>query len=167
MKSKFTHILLRIIFIALLFSTGNLVAQKIVAFDKPGKVKRIRYYKGDHIKLNLNSGERIFGTIDQIMDSSFVVQGMVIGISEVNRVYNTQRLAGFKFFSKLFILGGAAYFPIVTVNRAINNDDPTFSKQAAIISGSMLATGIIFQLIANKSYKISENRPLKILDLAP
>lgn len=166
MKSKFTQIFLSV-FTVLLFSTGSLPAQKIVAFDKPGKVKRIRYYHGDLIKLKLNSGERVFGTIDQIMDSSFVVQGMVIGLTDVSRVFNTQRLAGFSFFSKLLFRAGLAYFPIVTVNRAINDDDPTFSQQAAIISGSMLATGIIFRLIANKSYKISEDRPLKILDLTP
>lgn len=167
MKSKSAHIILTLGIFVLIFSSSNLLAQKIVAFDKSGKVKRVRYSRGDLIKLNLNSGERVFGTIHQIMDSSFVVEGMTIGLKDVSQVYNTQRLAGFKFFSKLFIYGGLAYFPLVTVNRTINNDDPTFSKQAAIISGSMLATGIIFQLIANKRYKISEKRPLKIIDLAP
>jgi len=150
-----------------LISTSNLVAQKIIAFDKSGRVKRVRYYKGELIKLNISSGERIFGTIDSISDSSFTVEGKPIELKEVTRIYNTQKLAGFKFFSGFFIKGGFAYLPLVTVNRAINNDDPIFRKQAAIISGSLLSTGLIFKAIANKSYKISAKRPLKIIDLLP
>jgi len=96
-----------------------------------------------------------------------VVQGMVIGTSDVSRVYNTQNLAGFRLLGKVFIRAGLVYFPLVTTNRLINNDDPTFSQQAALISGSLVSAAIICKLIANKSYKISEDRPLKILDLTP
>ncbi len=155
-------------FIAILIlSISSIFAQKIVAFDKHGRVKRIKYYEGEYIKLRTKSSELVIGTIGFINDSSFIVQGKKVELNEVSKVYNTQKLGGFKFFSKLFLLGGAAYFPLVTFNRSINGDDPTFSEEAAIISGSMLTVGIVFKLLANKSYKMSEKRPLKILDLTP
>lgn len=167
MRGRLITRVLRIVLVVVLISTSSLFAQKILAFDKSGKVKRVRYYQGELIKLNLTTGERIFGTIERIQDSSFIVHGKTIKLTQVTRVYNTQKLAGFKLFSKFFLFGGIAYLPLVTTNRAINNDDPIVSKQAAIISGSMLATGIIFKTIANKSYKISAKRPLKIIDLTP
>ena len=142
-----------------------LFSQKIVAFDKRGKVKRIKYYEHEFIRLKMLNGSRVQGEISTIKDSSFVVGLKEVPLDSVAIVYNTQKLYGLNVVGKVFIIAGIAYFPIDTFNRLINDDDPLVSGKSAAISGAFLGAGLISSLFVNKGYKISEKRPLKIIDL--
>lgn len=153
-------------FIALIVTgLSQVQAQKILVFDKRGKVKRVRYYQGELIKFKLLSGELITGEIGLLTDSSFEVNSRIIKLDSVKRVYNTQKLYGFKIVGTILTTAGMVYFPLDSFNRIINNDQPTLNANSALVSGIFLGTGLICIGISNKSYKISEKRPLKVLDL--
>jgi hypothetical protein len=160
---------MKIKLIALLFTLFACIpflqAQKIIALDKGGRVKRIKYYTGDFISLKTWQKEKIEGTIFSIYDSSFVVGTDTIFLREVRAVKNTQRNYGFRLLGSASAIAGAAYLPLTTFNRTINDDSPIVSESALKVSGSFLGVAIISKLIANRHYKISEKRPLKILDL--
>jgi len=140
-------------------------AQRILAFDKRGKVKRVKYYEGNLIKLKLLSGEILQGDLTQIADSSFKLGIRNVKLDSVKIVYNTQKLLGFKLAGKIFMTAGTAYFAVASFNRTINNDSPVFSESSVKTSGLLLGAGIICKLIAKRPYRISKKRPLKILDL--
>lgn len=147
-----------------LFST-NVHSQKIVAFDKRGKVKRVRYYEGQRIKLKLNKGRLVDGPITGIKTKSFLVGAEEIFLDSVSKVFNTQKLSGLKLVGGVFITAGAVYFPLDTFNRLINDDSPVANEKSAMVSGAFLGGGALLLLISNKGYKISSKRPLKIIDL--
>ena len=149
----------------LLCLSTNVYSQKILAFDKSGKVKRIKYYEGEFIKLKTVDGFVYEGVITQINDSSFFIDSKSFQLSSVKKVYNTQKLYGFRILGGVFITAGAVYFPLDSFNKLINNDDPLLSTESAAISEAFLGTGFICAAIANRGYKISSKRPLKIIDL--
>lgn len=142
-----------------------LQAQKIIALDKGGRVKRIKYYTGDFISLKTSNKGKIEGTIFSIFDSSFVVNTDTILLKDVRSVKQTQRNYGFRLMGSVTAIAGTAYLSLTSFNRAINNDSPVVSESALKVSGSFLGVAIISKLIANRSFKVSEKRPLKILDL--
>ena len=143
----------------------DLHAQRILAFDKRGIVKRIRYYEGDFIKLKLSSGEILTGDLRTLKASSFVINGQIVHKDSVTKVYNTQKLYGFKLFGSILMTTGIAYFSVDSFNRLINKDSPIVAESSIKASGVLLGMGLVSSLIANKSYKISKRRPLKIIDL--
>lgn len=148
-----------------LFST-TLYSQKIIAFDKHGKNKRVKYYKGDYFKFKTIQGFKHGGLIEEIRDSTFILNRQEFNTKAVKIVFNTQKNAGFKISYNVFIRGGIAYLPLVTFNRTINNDNPLIEESALIVTGSMLSFAYMSKFLANKPYRISEKRPLKIIDLS-
>jgi hypothetical protein len=150
-------------FLSAFYLSGN--CQKIVAFNKSGKVKRIKYYEGELIKLKTSDKLKVTGIIDKIKDSSFTVNGIEVSLKEVTRVYNTQKLYGFNLLHRATFTAGIAYLPLSTTNRLINNDSPIVSSSALVVSGSFLSVALVTHFIYNISYKISDKRPLMIIDL--
>lgn len=141
-------------------------AQKMVAFDKKGKVKRVRYYVGDEISVGLMDNTFLFGQITKIEEKSFRIDNETIEKDSVKYVYLSRDQSALKIFSRAFFTAGAVYFPMVTFNRTINGDRPIVTESAAIISGSLITSSILLNLLTKKKYRISEKRPLKIIDVS-
>ena len=152
-------------FCLLLLTTGY--SQKILVFDKGGKIKRIRYYEGDYIRFLTKSDFFINGNISQIKDSSFTINGKVIGLKDVVKIYNTQKYKGYQLATNILVYPAFGYFPIITTNRLINNDSPIINENTLIYSSIFFGSFIIFNKLANRPYKITEKRPLRIIDLTP
>jgi len=141
-------------------------SQKILVFDKSGKVKRVRYYEGEHISLKTTSKEKINGTISQIRDSSFVVDGKELTLFSVAKVYNTQTGMGYQLVANIFILPAIGYIPLITINGLINNDSPIFRANQLYYAGGFIGITLISNYLANRPFRISEKRPLKIIDIS-
>ena len=141
-------------------------SQKILAFDKSGKVKRIRYYESEYISLKTTSKEKINGIISQIKDSSFVVEGRELTLFSVSKVYSTQTGMGYQLVANIFILPAIGYIPLITINGLINNDSPVFRSNQLYYGGGFIAITLISNYLANRPFKISEKRPLKIIDIS-
>lgn len=148
-----------------IYLSTSLFSQKILAFDKSGKVKRVKYYEHEFIRLKLLNGAKIQGEISIIKENSFVIDLKEVMLDSVAKVYNTQRYYGLNIVGKVMLIAGVGYFPLDTFNRLINNDDPLVSGNSAEISAMFLGIGLLCESIVNRGYKISEKRPLKIIDL--
>lgn len=150
-----------------LFFAFSASAQKILVFHKKGKVKLMRYYLGDEIKVGLIDHTYLYGEITDIGIENFSINGALVTINSVKYVYSkSEDQAALKLFSGVFITAGVAYLPLVAFNRTINSDRPIVTEQAATISGSLITGGLLLQLFIKKKYKISEKRPLKIIDIS-
>lgn len=144
----------------------NAFSQKILAFDKAGKVKRIRYFEGEYISLKTTSKEKINGTINLIKDSSFVVDGKELTLLSVSKVYSTQTGMGYQMVANIFVLPAVGYVPLITINGLINNDSPVFKANQLYYAGGFIAITLISNYLANRPFRISEKRPLKIIDIS-
>ena len=161
---KYLRLLLLGIFFFNLLTT--LKCQKIIAFNKSGKVKRIRYYEGDVIKLKTISNLKYKGVITQIEDSVFSISGNRIALSEVKAVFNTQKNIGFNVLYRFSIKGATAYLPLIATNRVINDEGPLIQETDLIVCGSFLGIALISRYFSNKRYRISKKRPLMIINLS-
>ena len=144
----------------------SVFTQKILAFDKSGKVKRIRYFEGEYISLQTVSKEKIDGIITQIKDSTFSVEGNELTLFSVAKVYNTQTGMGYQLMANIFILPAVGYIPLITINGLINNDSPVFRANQLYYGGAFIVITLISNYLANRPFRISEKRPLKIIDIS-
>lgn len=141
-------------------------AQKILAFDKRGKIKRVRFIEGDFLQLKLKSGELVLGQINQIQEDSILVGNRKIAPTNVKSIRISKDKRLLNTFSNFLLTGAIAYFPLVTVNRTINDDSPLIKKSTIGISGSMLIGAVLLKSLNKRQFRISENRPLKIIDIS-
>lgn len=161
------QILRLLLFVIFFFNFSTDVwSQKIIAFNKTGKVKRVKYFEGELIHLKTKDNYKFKGVITKIKDSSFFIGVDEVKLTEVKTVYNTQKFSGFILLHGVTTLGGLAYFPLITFNRAINNDDPIIKESALMVSAGCLTVSLISKYFINKPYRITDKRPLFILDLS-
>lgn len=144
----------------------SVFSQKILAFDKLGRVKRIKYYEGEYISLQTTSKEKVKGIITQIKDSTFSVEGKELSLFSVAKVYNTQTGMGYQLMANIFIIPAVGYIPLITINGLINNDSPVFRQNQLYYGGGFIGIAIISNYLANRPFRISEKRPLKIIDIS-
>ncbi len=146
--------------------SSTLFAQKIIALDKPGKVKRIRYYQGDIIHLMNDEGRIYKGEIQEIKDSSFIVNNDELFLYEIIYIRNTQGKNGWFFLTNLFIKSGLAYHIAFNGNRLLQGEyDKIASAETAIVTSSALLGAIISYQIATRRYRLNKYRTLKIINL--
>ena len=141
-------------------------SQKIVAFDKLGKVKRIRYYPGEYISVKTITKHKIKGIITQINDSSFLVEGRELTVDSIAVVYNTQTGMGCQLVSSIFLIPAIGYMPLITLNGLINNDSPVFKQNQLHYGGGFIGIALLSNYLANRPFRMSRKRPLKILDVS-
>ena len=158
---RFTFLL-----ISLIFFPPTVFSQKIIAFDKSGKVKRIRYYEGEYISLKKLDKIKVAGIIDQIDQKSFVVDGIKITLDSVRAVYNTQSGMGYRLISRIFVIPAIGYMPLITVNGLINNDKPIIRQNQFYYGGGFITIALLSNFLASRPFKISNKRPLKIIDVS-
>ena len=158
----------RFSFFLLLYVTLSTSAfsQKIVAFDKSGKVKRIRYFEGEYISVKTIGKQRVSGIITQIKDSSFFVENKEFPLESIAVVYNTQTGLGFQLIRNIFIIPAVGYMPLITINGLINSDSPIVKQNQFYHGGGFIAIAFISNYLANRPFRISIKRPLKIIDIS-
>ena len=145
----------------------NSFGQKMLVFDKKGKVKRIRYLEGDLINIELKDGQGISGKIKEIRDHSIIIQLKEVPLNSIKYLYVLRNKRLLNTFSRFFITGGLVYLPLVTLNRTTNGDDPIIKESTLYISGGMLLSGFLLKKLNKRKHEISEKRPLKIIDISP
>ncbi|MEQ8907748.1 MAG: hypothetical protein RIC95_01025 [Vicingaceae bacterium] len=149
-----------------LFLVEEAAAQKILALDKNGIEKRIRYYKGNFISLQTQEGIVVAGEITRILDSSFVVGNQIVKLTDVKKVKKTHKHFGWRFLSGLTFTVGGAYLGIDSFNRLINSDDPVVSEQSVFVSTVFIGLGTVSAILGNRNYLLGKKRRLKIIDIS-
>jgi hypothetical protein len=140
-------------------------AQNILVLEKPGTTHNYKYQAGQHLQLQLKKGEfEIMGEIGKISDSSIIFRnGLEVLLKDINIVYRNRW--GFRFLNRVFLTAGITYIAISTLNGMINADQPIVPSETLIISGSLIATGLLFKPLITKKYKMeSQKWRLVILD---
>tara|TARA_R110002049_G_scaffold305714_3_gene503058 strand:+ start:6261 stop:6755 length:495 start_codon:yes stop_codon:yes gene_type:complete len=147
----------KILLTILLFSLSILLqnkayAQKSFNIDKGGKVKRIKYYVGQDIRLKYNDS-KIIGQITALGDSSITVQGINIPISTIDYVIHPRQAFIWWFLRNAGYRAGVGYFILDAGNRLINNDSPVVDDHTITVSVPLIGIGAIGSLMKNKRFR--------------
>lgn len=154
----------RLLFIFLLMGL-NLAGQNILIIERPGTIKNFKYFQGSQIKLKTISTDTIISGVITLIEDDIIIlnQDFSLKITDIKTVY--KKRWGFSFLQYLGIFGGLAYVSINTINGLINNDSPVVPSETLIISGSMMAFGIILTPLTTRKIKTANgNWRIIILD---
>ena len=162
---------IRTLILLILFGTLFCFAaksQNIFVLEKPGRMKNFKYYQNDQIRLRMHSTQmKISGTILFITDTSLILTNAIeIAIRDIERIYTPRW--GYTLLQGVFLTSGFLYVSLNALNGIINNDDPIIPNETLIISGSLLAAGVLLAPLTSRTHKIDKKKwRLKILDFTP
>ena len=167
LKSQPLSQLLCAIFVLFFIVISNVaISQPVLGLDKKGKHKRLHFYEGDNIRIKLVSKEKVSGIIDAIYDTSFVIQGRKIVLSEVSMVYS--RRPAFKFIGGAFVVGGLFYMGIDLVNNAIKYDADTrdylLSQNTLTYTATAVGIGLVLTYFGTRRSNVYENGTFRIFN---
>jgi hypothetical protein len=150
-----------------LFLSAPSLAQRTLGLDKTGKIKRIHFYEGHSIKIKLIDNEKISGTLNGIFDSSFVIDGRKILLSEVATVYSTRKTM--RFFGGAFMVAGAFYFTIDALNNLFNYSvrGYVFSNSVWAPSAVAVGSGAILYYFSIRRTKVKDQGNFRIYNTTP
>jgi hypothetical protein len=142
-------------------------SQHTLGLDKSGKVKRIHYYAGDHLRIKLQDKEKVSGRLDAIFDSSFVIDGRKILLSEVSTVYSTRKTM--RFFGGALLVSGTFYFGIDAINNILNYEARgyVFSNSVWLPSAIMVGTGGLLYILSVRRTKVLDKDNFRIFNTTP
>ena len=167
-SSTLRHLLFTsFILIVLSMSFGAAYGQHSIGLDKKGKIKRLHFYAGDHIKIKLIDKEKVSGHIDAIYDSSFIIEGRKIKLTEVGMVYSTR--PAMRFIGGALMVSGAFYFAIDAVNNVLNYEARgyVFSNSVWTPSAIAVGTGAILYHFSTRRTKVSGKNNFRIFNTTP
>lgn len=146
----------------------NCNSQTYLVFDKPGIVKRFRFYPGDLIKFKYNDNEIIEGSISKLDPKSLEIdQYAVYQIDSITHLYMNKQGAGAKtrgVLSTVLLTAGIGYLSIDAFNNAINGRQ-VFTEGTLIFSSVAIASGLFLKLFQKRVYRIKNNRRLFVIDM--
>lgn len=153
--------------IALLFTLFHtiLLGQDMIVLEKTRSGRNMKIREYESIKVMLKGSEmKIKGQITRISDSSMVINyDTEVMIRDISRVY-TERW-GYSFLQKVLLVSGLAYLTIGSLNGAINNDGYSTPQDVYVISGSLIAGGLLLIPLTTRIHDIEKGKwKIKILD---
>ena len=141
--------------------------QKTLLIEKMGRSTRYFYHTGDYLKLRVSKQDTLLkGKLWSIRDSVISVEELRpfdVRLNEIGSVY--KRFYFPKKMGKYLVFGSAGIFTIIVINHLLNNE-PVFSPDSFIISGSMLGGGLICLSLSQKRCKIGYRWKIKVLDIS-
>lgn len=156
----------KLILILLIFGVASqLISQNVFILERPGK-RVIMYKPGQHIRVYAQSQDTIIkGKIWGISDSSIYIRDYEVFLNNIGAVYRERW--GFSILQKLSILAGAGYLVLSVFNGAISSEETNVTKEALIISGSLIVGGVALTPLTKRKHKIKDgNWKVKILDFS-
>jgi hypothetical protein len=148
-----------------LFSFEALTQQKYLVLDKPGRVKRIRFYVGDEISFRL-TGDRMVITdqITAVTDTSIVIRNTHVPIREISAIiirYDNNLLNQAIYFLPR---AGIVFFLADTINPLLNWGELRVSRWGVTVGGSMVASSFVLRAFRTRTYRINDSRRLRTLE---
>lgn len=138
--------------------------QRYLVLDKPGHIKRLRYYAGDDLIFKLKGDKMKYkDIIEAIGDSSIRIKGTDIPIKDIRAVIRYKE--GGMLDQAIYILprAGIVYFLADTFNPVFLGGDPGISRSGIVIGSSFVATGLLLKLAKKRTYRINNFRTLRTL----
>jgi hypothetical protein len=150
----------------LFFILSHLYSQKTMMVEKIGTSRKYFYHTGDYLKLRVSKEDTLLkGKLWSIHDSVISVAELRpfdVRIADIHAVY--KQFAYPKKFAKIVGIGSVGIFAIIALNHLINNE-PVFTPDMFIISGSLLGASLISFSLSEKKCKIDGRWKVKILDI--
>jgi hypothetical protein len=152
-------------FFCLLIFSGNLCFSQELLFHK-NRHREAIYKKGDVISFRVRGEDfKITDEIRGFTDSTIMFKDYMINPKEITRLYfDDQTRSWFIFrtkYSRLFIIAGVGYGLIDVLNTG------EFDKQTMIISGSLIAAGVLAKLLIPNYFRIRGTKKLIIINIVP
>ena len=156
-----------LIFLLLLSFVGpELIAQRVLLVEKPGRFKNYKYFVGDDIIVKIAPyGEKHEGTIHEVTDTSLLINfDNEIMIDDIEMILRPRW--GFNLLSKVTRIAGAGYFVLDVVNRSINNQSPVVDQNTLMISAGLVAFSYALVPFHDKRIKKGEKWRIKVLNMS-
>ena len=157
--------ILTFIFILSVFSP--LFSQKILVLDLlGGRSKRIKYHSGDYISVRVVNDKTIYkGYLEVVNDSAFYINDNYIPLDSLSEIIKYNKAP--KMISlQAFLVGGITGI-ISGLNNGLTKGDVFPQDGSYVVPLSFIGLGAVFLPFYKKTYRINENRIIKILDLTP
>jgi hypothetical protein len=149
----------------LLLFTSSGFAQKVLVVEGPNPKQRLRIWEGMPIDFIDQNGLRILGTLQNLEDSTFSVNGDDYKLSNVQVVMLPRR--GMHFLYNLAFVGAGFYMSLDVINAIFGNERPIFNPGTLVVTGSLVAGGFLFRAFRFKRMRVGNKWTLKILDTTP
>jgi hypothetical protein len=137
------------------------LAQNKLLFHK-NRYREAFYTVGDNLAFRIKGQkEKISGTITAIDDTVFTVNGERYNPSRIDRLYidpETRMWFAFRYkWERLFLIGGIGYLVIDWINAG------NVSEETLIISGSLVAAGLLARWLIPWHINVKKHRRMVIL----
>jgi len=139
--------------------------QHIFMVEKPGTVNNLKFFTGDRLDLKTKTGDRISGIINQVSDSSIIVNQFLVMNNDIAVIY-TRRVI-ISMFSSAGTLGGVGYICIDGFNNLINNKTEIFPKTTLKTGGILFGAGVLLKFLSKRKRQINnKDWRIKVLDFS-
>jgi hypothetical protein len=141
-------------------------SQKYLVLDKPGKVKRIRFFVGNEITFRLKGDPVLYrDVITAVDDSSFTIFGTKVLIKDVDRIILRSQSWFVNQGSFLLPAAGVIYFLADNLNPVIQGGEKlAISRGSVIVSASLIGAGLVLRLFQKKEHRIRKSKRLRVLE---
>jgi hypothetical protein len=142
------------------------IPQKYLVLDKPGSIKRIRFFVGNEITFRLKGDNMVYHeVISAVDDSSFTIYGTKVLVREVDRIILRKEGWFLNQGSVLLPAAGLLYFLADNVNPAIRGGEHFgISRGSVIVGASLISAGIVLRIFQKRQHKIGKNKRLRVLE---
>lgn len=172
MPSKFLFVSLFLLFFTVMDVHAQTPVEALekekffLALDKPGMVKRIRYYVGDEIVFYMG-GDRWKTEILSIKsDTIIVTEAGKVPVKNIEAVVVPSRSWFLRQGAFVFPVAGVGYFLMDTLNpRNYENGNDRITAENITISSSLVGAGILCRIFRKKKYKINKRHLLKTIEV--
>lgn len=137
---------------------------KYLVLDKPGRIKRIRYYTGDEIIFKLKGDKTTYSTLIQaVADSSIRVRDTDISIKDIRAIIRHSENGFLYQASRILPKAGILYFLADTFNPIFRGEKPHVSRSGVVVGSTLFLGGNALKLFRKRTLKVNNYRTLKIL----
>lgn len=156
-------------FVLIFLLSEESFGQQYLVFDKPGLVKRVRFYPDDILIFKTSQSDNYIR--DQIISfdgqNIFFQNTASVNVDSIKSI----KVGNYSSFSKVravisnvLITAGIGYLIIDSFNNGINNND-IFDRKSLNTSAILFLTGVLIKPWKNRRHKIGNNKRLYIIDM--
>jgi hypothetical protein len=160
--------IVRLIFVFILCSIclkGVSQDQRFLILDKPGHIKRFRYYAGDELIFKLKGDRMKYkDVIEAVGDSTIKIRGADIPLRDIKSVIRYKQ--GGMLDQAIYILprAGLLYFLADTFNPVIRGGSLEVSRSGIVVGSSFVVGGLLLKLAKKRNYRLNNFRRLRTLE---
>lgn len=152
-------------FILFFLLINQAFAQLILVHEHENPKKRDRFFAGSPMTYVHQNGIRFSGYLESILDSSIILSGEEVLLSDIKTILHHRR--GIQFLSNLSLTGAVFYVGLDLTNALLSRSKPLIGSEVLPIGAALAGSGLILRSFRYNRRKVSDKRKLKVLDTSP